>query len=54
MQNIFLFEWWKETYTNFLIIRPVQKQKDFTFKGGDLCVTISTDQRYNGQTAARN
>lgn len=47
MNKVFLFEQWTERYKNYLAIRPVQRQKDFTYKGGDLCVTISTDKRNN-------
>lgn len=47
MNKIFLFEQWKEIYKNYLAIRPVQKQRDFTYKGGGLNVTISTNKGYN-------
>lgn len=45
MKNIFLYEQWKELYTNYLVVRPVHRQRDYTYKGGGINVTISTDKR---------
>ena len=47
MNKILLYEQWKELYKDFLITRPMQKQRDFTYKGGDLSVTITTYKRDN-------
>lgn len=44
MNKILLYEHWKELYKNFLMTRPIQKQRDFTYKGGGLNVTITTNK----------
>lgn len=44
MNKILLYEQWKELYKDFLMTRPIQKQRDFTYKGGGLCVTITTNK----------
>ena len=44
MNDIILYEQWKELYTNYLLIRPIQKKIDYTYKGGGLIVTITTDK----------
>lgn len=54
MNKILLYEQWEEIYKNYLLIRPAQKQRDFTYKGGDVNVTISTNQRYNRPITARD
>lgn len=47
MNKVLFYEQWQEAYINFLMIRPVQKQKDYTYKGGDSNVTITANKRYN-------
>ena len=47
MNKILLYEQWKELYKDFLITKPIQKQRDFTYKGGGLSVTITTNKRDN-------
>ena len=49
MNKILLYDQWKELYKDFLITRPMQKQRDFTYKGGGLSVTITitTNKRDN-------
>lgn len=54
MNKIFFYEQWKELYANYLLIRPVQKQRDFTYEGGGLNVTISTNKRYNRPITKRD
>lgn len=54
MMNIMQYEQWKESYKDFLITRPIQKQRDFTYKGGGLNVTISTNKRDNRAITARD
>lgn len=49
MNQILIYEQWKELYKDFLMTRPIQKQRDFIYKGGGLSVTISTDKRYYRQ-----
>lgn len=52
MKNIMKFEQWREIYTNYLMMKSEQKPKDYTYKGGDLNVTISTDKRNYRQITA--
>ncbi|MCM1222005.1 MAG: hypothetical protein NC548_46785 [Lachnospiraceae bacterium] len=52
MRNIMQYEQWKELYAVYLTVRPIHKVKDFTYKGGDNNVTISTDQGNNRQITA--
>ena len=47
MNKILLYEQWKELYKDFLITRPMQKQRDFIYKGGGLSVAITTNKRDN-------
>lgn len=54
MKNIMKFEQWREMYTNYLMIRPLQGQRVFTYKDGDLYVSVTTNKRYNRQTTARD
>ncbi len=41
MKNIILYEQWKEIYNSYLMIRLDQRQRDYTYKGGDINVTIT-------------
>lgn len=52
MKNIMLFEQWKELYANYLMIRPVLRQRDYIYKGGDLNVTVTANKRDNRQITA--
>lgn len=54
MKNIMQYEQWKELYAVYLTAVSVHKGKDFTYKGGGLYVTISTDQGDNRQVTARH
>ncbi len=54
MKNITLFDQWKELYSSFLAVRPEQKSKDFTYKGGDINVTITADKGNYRQITARH
>lgn len=54
MRNIMQYEQYKELYTIFLILKSVQKQRDYTYKGGGMSVTITTNKRDYGKFAKRN
>lgn len=49
MRNIMLYEQIKELNTNYLIVKPVSKCSDYTYKAGDLIVTITANKGYNRQ-----
>lgn len=52
MMNIMLNEQLQNLYANYMVIRPVPKSKDYTYKAGDLIVTVAADQRNHGKTTA--
>lgn len=45
MRNIILYEQWKELYTNYLVMKSGQRQRDYTYRGGGINVTITANQR---------
>lgn len=54
MRNIMLYEQYKELYANYLILKPVSKNRDYTYKAGDLVVTISTGEGNHRKTTTGN
>lgn len=48
MRNIMLYEQLRELYNNYMIMKPAHNE-NYTYKAGDLVVTISTDKRHYGQ-----
>ena len=47
MLNIMQLEQCKELYRNYLVLKPENKNIDFTYKAGGKNVTIRTNQRNN-------
>lgn len=54
MINIAFYEQIRELYTNYMIMNPTVKTKDYTYKAGDLNVAITADQRNHRQVGTRN
>lgn len=46
---IMLYEQLQELYTNYIIMKPASKHRDYTYRAGDYFVTIATNQRNHRQ-----
>ena len=52
--NIMLYEQLRDLYTNYVMIKPIHKPKDYICKAGGLNVTITTGEGNHRKTATGN
>lgn len=43
--NIMLCKQLRELYTNYMIMKPESRHRDYTYRAGDYFVTIAANQR---------
>lgn len=54
MKNFILYEQWKELYATYLVMKSVPRQREYTYKGGGINVTITANQRNYRQVTERD